>query len=241
MSRLLGVLGGMSWESSAVYYRLLNQGVAARRGGLHSAAVLLHSVDFAPVAAQQAEGRWDDAARALGEAAAGLRRAGAGALLLATNTMHRVADRIEAAGALPLLHIADPVGVALRTAGCRRPALLGTRYTMDDPAVLAQRLHQRHGLQVLRPDAEDRAWLHALIYDELCRGRVPAASRAALAALVGRQQRAGADAVILGCTELMLAVDADAPSPLPLFDSTALHAAAGVDWLLHGSVGEATA
>jgi len=227
----LGVLGGMSWESTAVYYRLINQGVAQRLGGLHSAPLLLHSVDFAPVAAQQATGDWAGAAATLGAAAAGLKRAGAQALVLATNTMHKLAAEIEADGGLPLLHIADATGAALRAAGVQRAALLGTRFTMEDAAIVIDPLAQRHGLQVLVPGADDRALLHRVIYDELCRGVISAASRAAVVAVIGQQRAAGAQAVILGCTEITLLID-QACSPLPVFDTTALHCAAAVDWTL---------
>jgi aspartate racemase len=229
--RILGLLGGMSWESTAVYYRLLNQGVAAARGGLHSADVLLRSVDFAPVAALQAEGDWERAAHLLGEAGAGLRTAGAGALLLATNTMHKVAARIEAIAGLPLLHIADATGAALHAGGVRRALLLGTRYTMEDAGIVADRLAQRHGVATLVPDAAGRAALHRVIYGELCRGVVRDTSRDAVVALIERGRAEGAEAVILGCTEITLLIDA-ACSPLPVFDTTALHAGAAVRWLL---------
>ncbi len=229
--RTLGLLGGMSWESTLVYYRLLNQGVAARLGGLHSAPLLLHSVDFAPVAAQQAAGDWQAAGAGLAAAAAGLRRAGAQALVLATNTMHKLADRIEAESGLPLLHIADATGAALRAAGVRRALLLGTRFTMEDDAIARARLQARFGLDIAVPGAEDRALMHRVIYEELCRGRVLDASRAAVLELIGRPH--GAQAVILGCTEIGLLIDA-AASPLPIFDTTALHAAAAVDWILEG-------
>lgn len=229
--RTLGILGGMSWESTAVYYRLLNQGVAQRLGGLHSAALLLHSVDFAPIAALQAAGDWDQAAGVLSQAAQGLQRAGAQGLLLATNTMHLVADCIEAACGLPLLHIADATGAAVQAAGLQHVALLGTRFTMEDDRIVRARLQQRFGLVVLVPGAEDRALMHRVIYEELCRGVVRTASRDAVVAIIDGQRREGAQAVILGCTEIGLLVDA-ACSPLPVFDTTVLHAAAAVDWML---------
>jgi aspartate racemase len=229
--RTLGVLGGMSWESTAVYYRLINQGVARHLGGLHSAPLLLHSVDFAPIAAQQAAGDWAGAAATLGAAAAGLKRAGAQALVMATNTMHKLAAEIAAVGGLPLLHIADAAGAALRAAGVQRAALLGTRFTMEDPAIVIDPLVHRHGLQVLVPGVDGRALLHRVIYDELCRGVISDASRAAVVAVIEQQRAAGAQAVILGCTEITLLVD-QACSPLPIFDTTALHCAAAVDWIL---------
>lgn len=230
-NRTLGVLGGMSWESTAVYYRLLNQGVAHSRGGLHSAPLLLHSVDFAPIAALQAAQDWDAAAALLCQAASGLRSAGAQALLLATNTMHKAAAQIELEGGLPLLHIADATGAALQAAGVRHAALLGTHFTMQDPAIVKDRLLQRFGVETTVPDAAGRALMHRVIYDELCRGVISAESRSAVVALIGELQASGAQAVILGCTEITLLISA-ACSPLPVFDTTALHAAAGVSWLL---------
>ena len=229
--RTLGLLGGMSWESTAVYYRSINQGVAQRAGGLHSAPLLLHSVDFATIAALQASGDWDGAAAVLCAAAAGLRAAGAQALVLATNTMHKVAAQIEATGGLPLLHIADPTGAALRAAGMRRVALLGTRYTMEDGSIVADRLRRRHDVEVVVPAAADRALMHRVIFDELCRGIVSDASRAAVLALIERQRAQGAQGVILGCTEITLLIDA-AYSALPVFDTTGLHAQAAVDWMM---------
>ena len=229
--RTLGLLGGMSWESTLTYYRLINQGVAARMGGLHSAPLLLHSVDFAPVAAQQAAGDWAAAGAGLVAAAAGLRLAGAQALVLATNTMHKLADRIEFESGLPLLHIADATGAALRAAGVQRALLLGTRFTMEDDTIVRGRLQARFGLDITVPAAADRALMHRVIYEELCRGQVLDTSRGAVIEIIAGQH--GAEAVILGCTEIGLLIDA-ASSPLPVFDTTALHAAAAVDWILEG-------
>lgn len=229
--RCLGVLGGMSWESTLLYYRLLNQGVAARLGGLHSAKLLLHSVDFAPLAAMQAAADWGGAARLLADAARGLRAAGVQGLVLATNTMHKLAAEIETAAGLPLLHIADATGAALTGAGIRRVGLLGTRFTMDDDSIVQARLRSRHGLQVVVPADDDRAVVHRVIYDELCRGLVLDGSRRAYVAAIERLRAEGCEAVILGCTEITLLIDA-ACSPLPVFDSTVLHAAAAVDWML---------
>ncbi|MDO9092292.1 MAG: amino acid racemase [Rubrivivax sp.] len=229
--KTLGLLGGMSWESTAVYYRLLNQGVAQRLGGLHSAQLLLHSVDFAPLAALQAKADWATAAQHLGDAARGLQRAGAQGLVLATNTMHKVAGAIEAASGLPLLHIADATGTALLAAGIQHASLLGTRFTMEDDGIVRGRLQQRFGLQISVPDADDRALMHCVIYDELCRGLMRPESRAAVVALIDRQRLRGAQAVILGCTEIGLLIDTTC-SPLPVFDTTALHAAAAVSWML---------
>src|SRR5262249_21982141 len=165
--RTIGLLGGMSWESSAHYYRMINEGVAARRGGLHSARLVMASVDFAPIARMQAEGRWADAGEVLADAAAGGERAGAEVLVLCTNTMHKVAPRIEAAIGIPLLHIADATAAEVRRRGVGRVGLLGTRFTMEDD-FYRRRLEERHGLAVIVPPAADRDVIHRVIYDELC-------------------------------------------------------------------------
>jgi len=226
--RLLGVLGGMSWTSTEAYYRGLNAGVAARLGGLHSARLLLHSVDFAPVAEAQHAGDWDATTRVLGEAARGLAAGGAEALLLATNTMHKVAGAVEAASGIPLLHIADPTADALLAGAHRRVGLLATRFTMEED-FYRERLTAR-GLEVVVPDAPDRALVHRVIYDELVHDVVREESRAAYLAVVDRLVGAGADAVVLGCTEIGLLLH-DGDAAVPLLDTTALHVAAGVDWL----------
>lgn len=227
--RLLGLLGGMSWTSSLDLYRRINRGVAEGLGGLHSANLLLHSVDFAPISAWQAAGDWRAAAEHLGEAGAGLRRAGAGALMLATNTMHQVADEIEARAELPLLHLVDITAEALKASGVRRVGLLGTRYTMELP-FYAERL-ARHGLNLLVPDATGREAVQRAIYEELCRDIVSPASTALLRDEVAHLADAGAEAVVLGCTELGLALPETATAALPLIDSTRLQAQAAVDWL----------
>lgn len=229
--KTLGILGGMSWESTQHLYALINRDVAARLGGLHSAQLVLHSVDFAPIAAQQAAGDWAGAARVLGEAAAGLRRAGAEALLIATNTMHRVAAEVEQTAGLPVLHIVDSTADALRAAGVKRAGLLATRFTMEQ-AFYRERLWQRHGIEAITPDEAGRAEVHRLIYEELCRGRFEAASREWLRDAVGRLADRGAQAVILGCTELGLLLPAGSAAAVPLFDSTELQARAAVDWML---------
>jgi aspartate racemase len=227
--RPLGLLGGMSWTSSADLYRRINLGVAERLGGLHSANLLLHSVDFAPVAAWQAEGNWAAAAHYLGRAGAGLRQAGAGALMLLTNTMHQVADEIEQQSGLPLLHLVDITAAALRERDARRVGLLGTRFTMELP-FYAERL-ARHGLELCVPDGLGRAAVHRAIYEELCRDIVTPATSALLRDLVAQLAAAGAEIVVLGCTELSLALPEDSPAALPLIDSTRLQAEAAVDWL----------
>ena len=231
--KTLGILGGMSWESTATYYRLVNQAVATRRGGLHSAPLVLASVDFETIAAHQRAGNWAGAAAQLGRSAAGLRAAGAEALLIATNTMHKVGDDIAATAGLPLLHIADATAAALRAAGVRRAAFLGTRFSMEDRGIVIERIEVA-GTAVLVPEEADRALMHRVIFEQLCRGIVREDTRAEVVALIARQAARGADAVVLGCTEIGLLIDA-ACSPLPCFDTTALHAAAAVDWMLEGS------
>ncbi|MEO6280454.1 aspartate/glutamate racemase family protein [Roseateles sp.] len=229
--RTLGILGGMSWESTQHLYALINRGVAARLGGLHSAQLLLHSVDFAQIVALQSAGDWAEAARVLGEAGAGLKRAGAEALLIATNTMHLVATEIEQAAGLPVLHIVDVTAEALRAAGVKRAGLLATRFTMEQ-GFYRERMKTRFGIDVITPDEAGRAEVHRLIYDELCRGRFEPASRELLRAQVAQLADRGAQAAILGCTELGLSLPPGSPAALPLFDSTDLQARAAVDWML---------
>ena len=228
--RTLGVLGGMSWESTAEYYRLLNQGVAERLGGLHSARLVMHSVDFAEIAEMQQAGQWRAAGSLLAEAAAGLERVGAEAIVLATNTMHQVAADIERAIEIPLIHIVDPTGEALARHRVRRAGLLGTRYTMELP-FWRDRLRDRHGIELVIPDATDRALVHRVIFDELCRGRIEPASRAEYVAVTERLRAAGAEAVIFGCTEIGMLLRQDSVV-LPVFDTTVLHAAAAVAFSL---------
>jgi aspartate racemase len=230
--KVLGILGGMSWESTLVYYRLINQGVSARLGGLHSAKLLLHSVDFAEVAALQREGRWTDAGELLGRAGAGLRAAGAEGLLIATNTMHKVADAVVRGNGLPLLHIADATGEALKAKGRRRAGLLGTRFTMED-RFLRDHLEAQHGIATVVPAEAERAEVHRVIFEELCRGVVAPSSQQAFERIIASLAAAGCDSVILGCTEISLLIDPQATGwPVPLYDSTALHAAAAVHWML---------
>ncbi len=226
----LGIVGGMSWESTAVYYRQLNEGVRERLGGLHSAPLLLHSVDFAGIAALQKSGEWDAASQQLAAVAQGLERAGAKALLLATNTMHKVADAIEGAVDIPLLHIGDGVGQALQRLRVRKVALLGTRFTMQQDFYRV-RLAERFGIEVLVPTAEEMAEVDRIIFAELCVGVINPASREYYLACLERLGAAGAEVAILGCTEIGLLLDG-AQSPLPLIDSTAVHVQMGLDWLL---------
>ena len=224
--RLVGLLGGMSWQSTAEYYRLANELVAERVGGLASARLLLHSVDFAEVERLQATGDWDAAGALLADAAAGLERGGAELLVLCTNTMHRVADAVEAAVSVPLLHIGDVTADAVRRAGVRRVGLIATAYTMEQP-FLRERLAS-HGLTVLVPEEQDRAEVHRIIYEELCLGVVREESRATYRQVIGRLVAAGAEGVVLGCTEIELLVGQD-DSPVPVFPTTRLHVEAAVD------------
>lgn len=223
----IGVLGGMSWESTALYYRLMNERCRQRLGGHHSAPILLHSVDFDRIERCQRAGRWDEMAGILGDAATGLAKAGADFLVIATNTMHRLADEISDRSGLQVLHIADPTAAALRRSNVRRVALLGTRYTMEQDFYRG-RLQRSHGLEVIVPGKADREEVHRVIYDELCLGVVDAQSRHLYRGVIERLKEDGAGAVILGCTEITMLIGPD-DSVLPVFDTTALHAAAAVD------------
>jgi aspartate racemase len=217
----------MSWESTLPYYRHINEAVRERLGGLHSARLVLYSLDFHEIEALQRQGDWAAAGTLLADAARRLESAGADFLLLCTNTMHKVADAIEAASALPLLHIADPTAAAIQAAGLQRVGLLGTRFTMEQ-SFYRQRLEDRHGIQVLVPDEPDRAEVHRVIYEELCRGVVSEASRQAYRQVISRLVARGAQAVILGCTEIGLLVRAD-DAEVPLFDTCVLHAQAAAE------------
>jgi len=226
----IGLLGGMSWESSAEYYRLLNEAVRDRLGGLHSADCVMHSVDFTTVEVLQREDRWTDAARLLAEHARGLERAGATCLVLCTNTMHRVADEIQAAIDIPLLHIADATAARIRAAGLDRVGLLATRYTMEQDFYRG-RLAARHGLEVRVPPEPDLTLVHDVIYDELCRGRVVDASRDEYRRIIAALEAAGAAGIIYGCTEIDLLVGPQDAS-VPVFDTTRIHVEAAADWAL---------
>ncbi|MBE7210107.1 MAG: aspartate/glutamate racemase family protein [Gluconacetobacter diazotrophicus] len=225
----------MSWESSAEYYRIINRTARERLGGLHSARCLMWSFDFGEIEALQRDGRWDDAAAMLVEAARRLERGGADLLVICTNTMHRVADQVQEAVGLPILHIADPTAERIRAAGLRRVGLLGTAFTMEQEFYKG-RLLERHGLEVLVPEAADRETVHRVIYEELVRGRIEPGSRRALRDVIARLSARGAEAVILGCTELTLLVQPE-DAAVPLFDTTAIHAEAAVAWALGGGGG----
>jgi aspartate racemase len=225
--KTIGLIGGMSWESTAHYYRLLNEGVKRRVGGLHSARCILHSVDFGELEPLQREGRWDAIATVLRAAARGLEMAGADLLVLCANTMHKVADRMMEGVRIPLVHIVDVTGDRIRAAGLRRVALLGTRYTMEQDFYRA-RLADRYGLEVIVPGPDERDEVHRVIFEELVLGRFEPRSRARYAAIMDGLVRAGAQGVIAGCTEITLLVGPEDVA-VPLFDTTGIHAEAALD------------
>ncbi len=227
--RTLGLIGGMSWESTVHYYREINRTVKEQLGGLHSARIILYSVDFAEVEHLQATGQWDAAGALVADIGQKLERAGADALVLCTNTMHKVAEAITAAVDIPLLHIADPTALAIGQAGYAVVGLLGTRFTMEQD-FYRQRLEQ-HGLTVLTPQAVERELVHQVIYEELCLGQVLPASRDAYLRVIAALGARGAQAIVLGCTEIALLLQPQ-DCALPLFDTTALHARSAAHWAL---------
>lgn len=220
--KTIGLIGGMSWESTVPYYRIANEVVKERLGGLHSAKVILYSVDFAEIERMQQDDDWKAAGRLLAEAARSLQAAGADFLVLCTNTMHKVAPAIEEAVTIPLMHIADSTAIAIRAAGHRTIGLLGTRFTMEQD-FYKERLVAKHGLGVIVPDAGDRETVHRIIYDELCLGKIVPKPRDEYRRIIATLASDGAEAIILGCTEISLLVD-KSDSPVPLFDTTSLHA-----------------
>jgi aspartate racemase len=222
----IGLIGGMSWESTALYYQLLNQGVADRLGGLHSADLMLASVDFARIAQLQADSRWDEAGEVLAEVARTLEATGAELLVLCTNTMHKVAPAIEAAVDIPLLHIIDITAAAAAAGGLSRLGLLATGFTMGQP-FYSDRL-ATHGLDTIVPNAADQQLVHRIIYDELCRGVITDSSRQQVRAVIDDMVMRGADGIILGCTEIELLIS-PADSPVPVLPTTALHATAALE------------
>lgn len=228
--RTIGLLGGMSWESTAVYYQRINETVRDRLGGLHSAEVILHSVNFEAIVALQKAGDWNQAGAVLAQIARNLEAAGADCVLICTNTMHKLADTVQGAISIPLLHITDVTGEAVRAAGCRRPLLLATRYTMEQDFYLSK-LREDYGLAPLVPNDEDRTAVHDIIFSELCCGIVSAASRQRYLDVIAAAKAAGADSVILGCTEIGLLIGAN-DFDLPAFDSTLIHADAAVAFAL---------
>jgi len=225
--RTIGLIGGMSWESSAEYYRIINQETNRRLGGVHSAQCLMWSFDFEEIKRLQHDGEWDKLADAMKEAAIRLERGGADFIVICTNTMHRLADAVSSAVGIPLLHIADPTAEKIRASGFERVGLLGTAFTMEQDFYKG-RLQQRHGLDVIVPDEDDRRVVHEIIYKELVLGQVRPESRQAYRAIIARLIERGAQCIILGCTEIMLLVK-DEDSAVPLFDTTTIHAVAAVD------------
>jgi aspartate racemase len=224
--KTIGLLGGMSWESTELYYRLINQGVKQRLGGLHSAQIAMVSVDFQPIEALMSAGRWDETASRLATAAQQIEAAGADFLLICTNTMHKVAPRIEEAVGIPVLHIADATAVRVKADNIRTIGLLGTRFTMEEDFYRG-RLSEKYGLKVVIPPPSDRETVHRVIFDELCRGVVKADSRDAYLKIMDRMRRDGAEAIIEGCTEIVMLVRQE-HTDIPLYDTTAIHAEAAV-------------
>lgn len=230
--KTIGLLGGMSWESTVLYYQLLNQGVRERLGGLHSAKILLHSVDFAEIEQFQVKGQWKEAGNKLAAAALGLEQAGAEMILLCTNLMHKVAPQIEAEIAVPFLHIADAAGHAIKSQGLKKVGLLGTRYTMEED-FYRQRLQDKYGLDVVIPDQADRDYVHQVIFTELCLGKFTQKSRQNYLAIIDKFRQQGAQGVILGCTEIPLLIHQE-DIDLPLFNTAALHAEYALEYSLTG-------
>lgn len=220
--KTIGLIGGMSWESTVPYYRQINETIKEQLGGLHSAKIVLYSVDFHDIERLQHSGDWDGAGALLAAAARSLQAAGADFLVLCTNTMHKVAPAIEAAAGIPLFHIADPTAAAIKDAGHTVVGLLGTRFTMEQD-FYRSRLSEQHGLTVLTPDEADRELVHRIIYDELCLGKIEPASRDQYRRIMAGLAAQGAQAIILGCTEISLLVGQH-DAALPLFDTTAIHA-----------------
>lgn len=228
--KVIGLIGGMSCESTAHYYARLNERVRDALGGLHSAEILMWSVDFAPIAQMQADGRWQEAGSRLAAIAKRLEGAGAEVIVLATNTMHKVADAIEAAINIPFLHIADATAEKIREAGKRRPAIMATRFTMEQDFYTG-RLREKFALDPITPDEADRELVHRIIYDELCVGRVSEASRTVYVDVARRLAAKGADCLVLGCTEIGMLLN-EGNSALPIFDTTLIHADAAVNFAL---------
>jgi aspartate racemase len=228
--KTIGLIGGMSWESSIEYYRILNETVKERLGGLHSAKCVMYSVDFAEIEVCQRDGEWAEAASQLVAAAQGLERAGAELVLLCTNTMHKVADEIQAGITIPLLHIADATAEKIRAASVGKVGLLGTRFTMEEDFYKG-RLIQKHGLEVVVPDRPDREVIHRVIYDELVLGEIRPQSRRQYREIMDKLIRSGAEGIILGCTEIGLLIR-EKDSPVPVFDTTRIHALAAAEYAL---------
>lgn len=228
--KVIGLIGGMSWESSLEYYRLINEDVKRRLGGFHSAKVLMYSVDFHEIEQQQSGGRWDESAETLADAAKRLERGGADFFLICTNTMHKVAAEVERAVSIPLLHIADATGEEIQKLDIAKIGLLGTRFTMEED-FLKGHLSRNYGLEVIVPEEDSRKIVHDVIYDELCLGKISNESRNKVLGIVDELAAREAEAIVLGCTELPLLIKQE-DAPLPVLDTTALHAKKAVDWAL---------
>lgn len=229
--KTIGLLGGMSWESSSEYYRLINEAVREKLGGFHSARIAMVSVDFAEVQALQRQGNWDQLADLVTAAAQSVERAGGELLVICTNTAHKLAATIQAGISIPILHIVDATAACIRTRGMSRVGLLGTRFTMEEDFYRG-RLKRDHGIEASVPGPEERAAVNRVIFDELCMGKIRESSKAQYLEIIGQLVEAGAEGVILGCTEIGLLVKQDDVS-VPLFDTTQIHAAAAVEYALH--------
>ncbi len=228
--RTIGLIGGMSWESTVSYYQAINRGIQARLGGLHSAKIVLESVDFASIAQMQSDGEWDNAGQVLAESAKTLQTAGADCVLICTNTMHNVAEQVENAIDVPLLHIADATALALKTDHIGKVGLLGTRFTMEQDFYKG-RLTEQYGIEVITPCDTSRTIVHDVIYNELCLGKIRDDSFQQYRTIIDELAQQGAQAVILGCTEIGLLVK-PTDTAMPLYDTTAIHAKAAVDFAL---------
>ncbi|WP_145518413.1 aspartate/glutamate racemase family protein [Yersinia mollaretii] len=228
--KILGLIGGMSWESTIPYYRMINQQVKAQLGGLHSAKIILYSVDFHEIEQLQTKGDWHTAAKILSDAAVSLKLAGAEVVVVCTNTMHKVADDIEAASGLPLLHIADATAAQIKQQGINKIGLLGTRYTMEQDFYRG-RLTEKHNIEVITPDSADREIINRIIYEELCLGVIKDNSRQEYRRIMGKLEQQGVQGIIFGCTEITLLVNAQ-DAHVPVFDTTAIHATAAAEYAL---------
>jgi aspartate racemase len=228
--KTIGLIGGMSWESSKLYYEILNLEVKKKLGGLHSAKCVMYSFDFEPIKQLQFEGKWDEAADLLIDAATKLEKAGADFIVIGTNTMHKLADKIEDKIAIPLLHIADATGDVIKKEGIKRVGLLGTGFTMEE-AFYKQRLAERYGLEVMVPDKESRDIVHQVIFNELCRGEIKEKSKTEYLRIINKLIDNGAEAIILGCTEITLLIK-QADCRVPVFDTTYIHAVTAVEYSL---------
>ncbi len=230
MMKVLGLIGGMSWESTIPYYRMINQHVKEQLGGLHSAKIILYSVDFHEIEQLQAKGDWQTAGQVLSDAALSLKRAGAEVVVVCTNTMHKVANDIETASGLPLLHIADATAAQIKQQGINKIGLLGTRYTMEQDFYRG-RLTEKYDIDVITPNSADREIINRIIYEELCLGITSETSRQEYRRIIGHLEEQGAQGIIFGCTEITLLVNAQ-DATVPVFDTTAIHAKAAAQYAL---------